>query len=141
MKAIRAILAAGLLAFLMSPAQAEQCRAGRSGAGGEPQFTLITVDLASGAKLDPASLPPGTNGIVCRRASIVPRPEDVRVLIEWRVALGLTEDGPRALWIWARDGRLATTIDHGELSAAERAAVDAWLRDAQARFEAAAAQR
>lgn len=141
MKAIMAFLAAGLLAFPALPTQAEACRAGRSGAGGEPQFTSIALDLASRTRLDPAALPQGTNGVVCRRPSIVPRAEDVRVLTEWRVAFGITEDGPRALWIWARDRRLQTIVDHGALSVAERAAVDDWLAAAQARFDASLGQR
>jgi len=66
---------------------------------------------------------------------------DVRVLIEWSVAFGIVEEGPRALWIWARAGRLQTTVDHGELSVAESAAVNAWLETAQARFDAALARR
>jgi hypothetical protein len=141
MKAIGFFLAAGLLTLAVAPARADECRAGRSGPGGDPLFTPIDIDLASRTRLDAVALPEGTNGIVCARASIVPRPEDVRVLIEWRVALGLTADGPRALWIWARDGRLETQVNHGDLSAAERAAVDDWLRTAQPRYQAALARR
>jgi len=140
MKAIGTVMAASLLALLVSPARAEECRAGRGGPGGEPQFTAIQVDLASPTKLDAASLPEGTNGIVCRRASLVPRPDDVRMLIEWHVALGLEEGGPRVLWIWARDGQLQTRVNHGALSAAESTAVDQWRAAAQARFAAALAR-
>jgi hypothetical protein len=141
MQAIKVFLAACLFTVLVSPAQAEECQAGRTGADGEPQTTAIIVDLASSTRLDPAALPERTSAVACRRSSIVPMPDDVRVLIEWAVAFGIAEQGPRVLWIWARAGRLRFTVDHGELSIAERAAVDDWLKAAQARFAAALGRR
>lgn len=141
MKAISVLLAAALFTFMVSPANAEECRAAWTGAGGEPQSTAIIVDLASRTRLDPAALPEGASAVMCPRSSIVPMPNDVRVLIEWGVAFGIAEEGPRALWIWAKAGRLRTTIDDGELSVAETAAVNDWLEAAQARFDAALARR
>lgn len=135
MKAIIVFLAAGFFTFA-SPAVAEACRAAWTGADGEPETRAIAVDFVSRARLDPALLPPGTSAIVCRRPSLVPLANDVRVLIEWRVAFAVSGDGPRMLWISARDGRLQITVDHGELNVAEAAAVDDWLKMAQARFAA-----
>jgi hypothetical protein len=138
MKAIDLVLAAGAF-FLAAPAQAEECRAASTVADGEPQFTAIMVDTASPTRLDPTALPHRTSAIACGRSSIVPAPDDVRILIEWAVSLGIVE-GPRSLWIWARAGRLQVTVDDGELSTAERTAVNAWLEAAQARFDAALSQ-
>ena len=140
MKAINLFLAAALIVLVVSPLHAEDCRAGSTSSDGEQRITPIRVDLASTTPLNRAAVPEGTSGVACGRLSIVPMPDDVRVLIEWRVSFGVVE-GSRSLWIWARAGQLQTTVDGGELSSAESSAVGDWLLAAQARFNAALARR
>ena len=141
MKALNASLVVVLFALLVTPAHAEECQTGWEDAAGAPQNRAINIDFASLARLDRAVLPEGTSGIACRRASIVPMPDDIRVLIEWGVSFGLLVEDGRSLWIWSRGGRLQSTVDNGELSAAESDGVNGWLEVAQARFDAALAAR
>jgi len=137
MKAFKLLLAAGLYVVMNSPAHAEECVAGSTDVSGEWRYTTIIVDLASDAGLDPSALPARTSAVMCPRSSILPMPGDIRVLIEWRVAFGIAEEGPRSLWISSTAGRLQVTIDDGELNASEQAALDDWVAVAQARFTAA----
>src|SRR4029453_17186745 len=134
MRAIKTVLAAGLFILTISPAQADDCMAASPSETGGQTNTPINLDLASEARLDPALLPARASAVMCPHPSIVPRPGDERVLAEWRVAFGIKEPGPRALWISARAGTLQITVEGGELSATERAAVDRWLEAAQLRF-------
>lgn len=131
------LAAVALLALAASPARAERCQLLTTGSGGEPQFTTLEIDLDSGRALSPETLPQGATALMCPRASIIPLAEDVRVLTAWGISFGIAEEGPRALWISARRGRLRTTVDHGRLSRVERAALDRWLRVAQLRFNEA----
>ena len=131
---IYVLLATALLASA-SPAPRADCLAAWTDAAGEPQSTWVVLDLASPSELDPAALPERTSGIACPRASIVPLPEDIRVLGELGVSLGIIEEGGRTLWIWSQNGLLQTTVDDGELSAAEAADVNRWSAAAQTRFE------
>jgi len=141
MKAIHFVLAIALPALWTSPARAEECVASPMDAASDFQFPRVTLDLGSGAKLDPAALPPGTAAILCPRPSLVPLADDIRVLLEWNVAFGILEPGQRMLWVSATAGRLQITVDDGELNAAEQAAVDAWVATSQARFTAALTRR
>lgn len=134
MNSINIFAAATSIAFLASPAYAERCMTASTSADGAPINTPILVDLASETRLDPAALPERTVAVMCPRRSIVPLPNDVRVLREWHVSFGIAEEGPRALWISARAGRLEITVDNGELNAEERAALNAWLEPANVRF-------
>ena len=126
---------------MASPAlAAEQCKVVSTGADGQLKFTDISLDLAGGAELDPAALPERPSGVMCRRPSIVPRPGDERVLIEWGLSFGIAEEGPRALWIWARAGSLQFKIDNGKLNAREKAALKRWREAAQLRYRVALAK-
>lgn len=132
----RAVFAAAtLLASAASPARAERCHVAFMSAAGRPQFTAIDIDLESGQPLDREALPEGTSALMCPRSSIIPRGDDIRVLTELGTSFGISEDGPRALWIWARNGRLRTRVEHGRLSRAERHMMDEWRRIAQRRFD------
>lgn len=135
------LLIVALFASSVSTAQAEECSAAWTDASGEAHIASIVINLASTNSLGAAALPQRTSGVACPRASIVPLPNDVRVLIELGVSLGIMDEGGRALWIWARGGRLQTTIDNGELSPAEAAAVREWSEAAQARFDEALSRR
>jgi hypothetical protein len=140
MKPIILVLAATLSALIATPAlAADDCKVGSTGPGGEPIIADIALDLASGARLDPAVLPERASGVMCRRASLVPRPEDVRVLIEWRVAFAIHDWGTRALWIMVRAGTLDVTVTNGKLNAREKAAVKEWREAAQLRYVLAVA--
>ena len=142
MKVITLVLAMGVPALGASPAHADQCVASPMNPDSNFQFPRVELDLGNRARLDRAQLPAGTAIVVCRRPSLVPQAGDLRVLLEWGVAFGIAEDeGPRSLWISSSAGRLEITVDNGELSAAEQAAVDAWLAGAQARFTAGLAHR
>jgi hypothetical protein len=110
----------------------EHCKALSRTPGGDV-ITSVALDLDGAGRLDPHALPEGTNAILCRRAAIVPRPEDARVPSELGVAFVVAE-GERALWIRPRGGRLKASVEGGELSPEEAAAVDAWLKAAQAGF-------
>lgn len=134
MKLLTGMLAAALSASGVSPAQAERCMAASMAANGEPQYTQVVVDLDSETRLNPADLPERTVAVMCLRPSIVPMPNDVRVLSEWRVAFGIAEQGARALWISAEAGRIQIRVDDGELNARERAALDEWLVPANVRL-------
>jgi hypothetical protein len=134
MKAINILLVAASISFAASPAYAERCMAASTGADGEPVNTPVIVDLASETRLDPAALPERTVGVMCPRSSIIPLTNDVRILSEWHVAFGIREEGPSSLWIGARAGRLEFTVDHGELTTREKAAVNEWLEAANIRF-------
>jgi hypothetical protein len=133
-KTIGALLVAGWLASASPPARAEQCMAGWRDAQGKAQFTPVTIDFASAARFDPTTLPERTWAVMCNRQSLVPRPDDVRVLSELHVAFGIAGDGKRSLWISARAGRLQVTVDGGKLTLAEQRAVDEWLDPANVRF-------
>jgi hypothetical protein len=131
-----------LMAATAPRLEAENCRAGWSEAGRGAQSSELVIDLTGEAPLDRAALPPGTIAIACPRASIVPRPQDIRILTELGVSFGLIEErGRRSLWIWSEDGLLRTEVDNGELSRVEAAAVSHWTASAQPRFEARAARR
>ena len=135
------VLAVGLSALICFPARAaEQCKVGSTAADGQPRYTDISLDLASSAKLDPSVLPEGSSAVMCRRTSIVPRPEDVRVLSEWGVAFGIVEPGPRALWISVNAGIVEVTVDNGKLKASEKAAVKEWREAAQLHYFLALAE-
>jgi hypothetical protein len=136
MKAIGTILAAGIFASLSAPAHAGRCMAGSRDANGAPRQTPVVVDLDSERRLDPGALPERTSAVMCARRSIVPRPNDIRVLSEWNVAFGIAEEGGRRrnLWISVSAGRVETRVEGGELSAAERAAVEEWRTPANIRF-------
>jgi hypothetical protein len=140
MPAMKLVLTMALAVAASSPADAEDCVAASSRARGEWHYPRIIVDLRSGARLDAAALPEGTTAVMCPRPSIVPLPDDVRMLIEWGVAFGIA-NGPRNLWVSALHGRLEATVDDGELSASEQSAVDDWLATAQPRFTAAVTRR
>lgn len=133
-KAVGLVLA-GLLAPDRPSAPAEPCKVAWTDSAGAPRYTPIDVDLAGKARLDPAALPDRASAIMCLRRSLVPRPEDYRVLSEWRLPFGIAEEkGQRALWISARAGRLEVKVDGGKLSTAERAAVRQWIAPANIRF-------
>lgn len=136
MKAIGTILTAGFLASLSAPAHAERCMAGSRDANGAPRNTPVAVDLDSERRLDLGALPERTSAVMCARRSIVPRPNDIRVLSEWNVAFGIAEEGGRRrnLWISVSAGAVETRVEGGELSAAERAAVEEWRTPANIRF-------
>lgn len=140
MMAMKLVLTMALAVAASSPADAEDCVAASARAGGEWHYPRIAVDLRSGARLDAAVLPEAASAVMCPRPSIVPLPDDVRVLIEWGVAFGIA-NGPRNLWVSAFHGRLEVTVDDGELNASEQSAVDDWLATAQARFTAALTRR
>ena len=141
MKLVPFLAAAALCLFIASPALAEeQCKVASKDAQGRLLFTDISLDLAGGAELDPAALPERPYGVMCRRPSIVPLPGDERVLIEWGLSFGIVEDGPRALWIWARAGTLQFKIDDGKLNGREKAALKRWREAAQLRYRAALAK-
>ena len=123
-----------------SPAYAEDCVAASTNGGGEWHYLPVHMDLGGGARLSPATLPENTAAVTCPRQSIVPLPDDIRVLIEWGVDLFIA-NGPRKLWISAYHGRVEATVHDGGLSAGERSAVDAWRASAQARYTAAVARR
>jgi hypothetical protein len=140
MKLIFLVLAIGAPALAATPAHADPCVSAPMNPDSNFQFPHFELDLGDGVRLDRARLPAGTAIVVCRRASLIPQPDDLRVLMEWNVAFGISEDrGPRSLWISATAGRLEITVDNGELSVAEQAAIDAWVAAAQARFSAALA--
>lgn len=128
------MMAAGLLACAGAPARAEQCMAASTDPRGETRHSWIEIDFARETRFDPAALPEGTVAIMCRRASIVPRPDDVRVPSEWRIPFGITQGGDRALWIGVRAGRLQVSVDGGKLSPAEKKAVKDWLDPANVRL-------
>ena len=134
MKLINVLPAVGALVFLASSARAEECRAAWTSADGEVHTAIVVVDFASRTRLDPAALPQGASALMCLRPSIVPRPDDIRVLSEWRIPFGIAEQGGRTLWIGANAGILETRVEHGELSSAERSAVNQWREAAQLRF-------
>lgn len=141
MKLVLFLAAAALCFVIASPVlAAEQCKVASTGADGRPRFTDISLDLEGGAELDPAALPERPSGVMCRRSSIVPRPGDERVLIEWGLSFGIVEDGPRALWIWARAGTLRFKIDNGRLNAREKVALKRWREAAQLRYRLALAK-
>ena len=136
-KLFAAVLGAGLAA---SAAQAQNCVAGWGNASGGAETRSVVLDLSSPARLDRSSFPEKSETIACARPSIVPDPDDVRVLIELSLAFGVVDEAGRSLWIYAEDGRLKTQLDDGKLSSAEKAGVKAWLEAAQLRFTAALAE-
>jgi hypothetical protein len=140
MRALK-ILVAIACSCLAAPvsAAAEECAVGFTDARGEAQASPIKLDPAQ--KLDLATLPNGASGIMCRRPSIIPQPNDLRVLTELGLAFGIVDDARRSLWIYATAGRLQTRLDEGKLTATEEAQLDAWLIPAQARFERALAAK
>ena len=135
MKAINILLATGAFVFLASPTRAGTCRAAWTEADGTVQTAAITLDLASAQRLDPATLPHGASAIMCLRSSIVPEPDDVRVLSELRIPFGIAvQEGPRTLWIYVEAGQVRYRVEHGDLSTAERAAANRWQEAAERRF-------
>ncbi len=124
------IFATSLIA-LFSPVHAEECQLLLDSS----QVLPIQLVLEDPAHLN--ALPDNAAAVACPRASLVPMPSDIRVLTEWGVAFGIIEDGPRSLWIWMEDGRLQVTVDDGELTPAEAAAVSEWLESSQAQVDAA----
>jgi hypothetical protein len=134
------LLAAAVSALAAEPALAENCVAGWVDRSGASQTTVMAIDWSS-RQLDRSDLPLGASGIACPRDSIVPEPSDLRVLTELGVSFGVVDATGRSLWIWTRAGRLQIHVEHGELVAVERAAVDAWTVAAQRRFDAALARR
>lgn len=135
MKAIDVLLVAGALAFAASPARAETCRTGWTGADGTVQTAAIALDLASPQRLDPAAFPRGTSAIMCLRSSIVPEPDDVRVLSELGIPFGIVVQGePRTLWLYVEAGQVRYRVEHGDLGIAERAAANRWQEAAERRF-------
>lgn len=135
-----------LLAFVCgtlaaSGAHAEACKVHSSSSTSEGQITTLDLDLAQPAKLNPHLLPDGTDSIMCLRPSIIPQPSDVRVITELGVSFGITEDGTRALWIYATAGQLRTRVDDGKLTRGERFQLKDWLKSAQRRFVEALAER
>jgi hypothetical protein len=129
------LMFAAIFLALSSPAHAEDCRL----LSNKSQIAPIQLTLDGSAPLN--TLPEDASAVACPRASLVPRQSDVRVLTEWGVALGLVESGPRTLWIYAADGRLKVTVDDGELTPAEAAAVRDWLEKSQTLFDAALSNR
>lgn len=129
-----------LVAATNPSAYAENCVVGWTDAHGEPQTTPVVINFASEEPLN-AALPQGASGVACPRYSVVPLPEDIRVLTELGVSLGWMEEGGRSLWIWSQNGLLQITVDNGDLSPAEAAAVNRWSAVAQSRFEDSATTR
>jgi hypothetical protein len=140
MIASEVLLSVALLASGVTDAQSH-CVAGWIDPGGAKRTAPIIIDVNRTARLDAAVLPKRTSGIACPRPSIIPLPADVRVVIELGVSFGIVDEAGRALWISARDGRLQTTIDGGELSSTEAAAVSHCSALAQARFDEALSRR
>lgn len=136
MNAIGLILSAGIIASPSAPAHAERCMAGSRDANGASRYTPVVFDLDSAGRLDSGALPERTSAVMCARRSIVPRPNDIRVLSEWNVGFGIIEEGGRGrvLWISVDAGRVETRVERGELTAAERAAIEAWRTPANIRF-------
>ena len=136
MKATGIFLAGGIFASLGAPAGAERCMAAFRDANGEPRNAPVVIDLDREGRLDTGALPQGTSAVMCARSSIVPRPNDIRVLSEWNLPFGIAEEGGRrrSLWISVRAGGVEARVEGGELSAAERAALEAWRTPANIRF-------
>lgn len=130
-----------LVAATNPSVHAENCVAGWIDAHGESQTTPVVINFASEELLNAAALPQGASSVACPRDSVVPLPEDIRVLTELGVSLGLVEEGGRSLWIWSQSGLLQTTVDNGDLSPAEVVAVNRWSAVTQPRFEDRASTR
>ena len=141
MTVMRIIIGALCTAFVASAAGAETCKVHSKSAVPESEITTLDLDLAQPAKLDPRQLPPRTDAIMCRRPSIVPQPDDVRVIIELGVPFGIAEGGPRSLWIFVTAGIVKTRVENGQLTRSETARLNDWLETAQRRFILAVAER
>ena len=143
MKAISIFLAGGVFASLGAPAYAERCMAASRDANGEPRNAPVSIDLDREGRLDTGVLPERTSAVMCARSSIVPRPNDIRVLSEWNLPFGIAEEGgrQRSLWISVRAGAVETKVEGGSLSAAERAAIEAKIALYQFQFDAQSADR
>jgi hypothetical protein len=140
MIAAATLLMAALLSAPGPQPIAETCIAGWSDEGGVPQTAQVVLTLSGTEPLDRSALPDRTSGIVCPRASIVPLPDDVRVLSELGVSFGVMDEAGRSLWIWARAGRLRTMVRNGRLIRSESAALRRWSVIAQRRFAEALAR-
>ena len=128
------IVAASLAGSIASAAATEACRVAVIAPDGTASYPEISLDLTASTRLDREALPPGTSAMMCRRSTLVPQADDIRVLSELGVAFGIVAQGPRVLWISIRAGMVEVMVEHGRLNPSERAAVNSWRSDAQRRF-------
>jgi hypothetical protein len=138
--AIGVLLAALPALALAHEATEEQCKAMVKGAA-DGQFATVAVPglrlVGAGAARPLPPLPDGTTMVVCGRDSIIPTPNDARVLTDYHMPLSIT-DGERVAFLELFKGQVMLRIAQGELTPAETREVQPRLDAIQARFNASA---